>query len=65
MAMSKHRHRPLCEVCRTAAAELNFRGNGWKRRCSECQRAVELRTGRQSAARRKLEKSDLMGAGHE
>ena len=54
MNIIRHRHRPLCEACRTAPAELRHDGRGWKSRCSECQRAFELATDRQRVARRKL-----------
>jgi hypothetical protein len=46
--------RLLCIACRTAPAEINFRGTGWKKRCAECQRVFERKTDRQRMARRKL-----------
>jgi hypothetical protein len=50
----KHRHKPMCEACGSAPAELRPDGRGWKRRCSECQRAVELQSDRERMARRRL-----------
>jgi hypothetical protein len=46
--------RPLCIACKTARAELNFRATAWKKRCAECQRAVEREADRARMARRKL-----------
>jgi hypothetical protein len=52
--MTKHRHRPLCEVCKTAPAELNFRGTSWKKRCSDCERTRQLQADRERMVRRKI-----------
>jgi hypothetical protein len=50
----KHRHRPLCEDCAIAPAELNFRGTAWKKRCAECEHAFKFQCARKQAARQKL-----------
>jgi hypothetical protein len=52
--MTKHRHKPLCQTCSTAPAELRPDGRGWKKRCSDCQRALELQSDRDRMARRKV-----------
>jgi tRNA(Ile2) C34 agmatinyltransferase TiaS len=54
--MTKHRHKPACQACGVAPAELKPNGRGWKSRCSECQRNFELATDRQRVARRRLER---------
>jgi hypothetical protein len=59
--MTKHRHRPVCEACRTAPAELKPSGSGWKKRCAECQRNFELQADRARMARRKLTRLEAAG----
>jgi hypothetical protein len=48
--MTMHRHKPLCDSCRAAPAELKPSGSGWKKRCAGCQRAYELRADRDRSA---------------
>jgi hypothetical protein len=45
--------RPKCADCGTAPAELNYRGDGWKKRCAGCQEIVDRTKG---YVRRKREK---------
>jgi hypothetical protein len=52
--MTQHRHRPLCEVCEKAPAELKFNGIGWKKRCADCEHARQLQTDRERMAQRKI-----------
>jgi hypothetical protein len=54
MHIVKHRYRPLCEACRTVPCELKTNGTGWKKRCSDCQRAYELASDRERMAQRKV-----------
>jgi len=57
MNIIRHRHRPLCEACKTAPAEINHNGGGWKKRCATCEHAVKLAAdrarGHQKTARRR------------
>jgi uncharacterized coiled-coil DUF342 family protein len=50
--------RPKCADCGTAPAELNYLGNGWKKRCGRCQEIADRKKG---YVRRKGAEADMSG----